>query len=372
MPPKQKQEPTPELEKITPPETLVFSLAPIADPRPRPRFNHSAFLQDGCLTVFGGVSEDGITHHKDVWRYSIAEKVWKMVDTSGTHHPGTSQSSATCVLGQGLFFGGWSGVRRNHTVSILTSPFLDPTPTWSELASSGGVQPPSVSFHASCGVGSKLFVIGGCGANGPTADIHTFDLDTKAWQVFPVPANSLKKRSSHSAASIGDKIFVFGGRNEDGKVISELQVMDVEHSVWITPKVEGLPPPPRQNHVAVVVETKMILLGGIGMNGTVVDDVCMLETAPNQNGSMTWLWPKVEGKGPGGRQGHTAVASGSYVFVFGGKSDDLSGVSNDLFVLDLTSMYPEDTGIESNSAPTGRNTQGGTTNPSVRPSPAPN
>jgi hypothetical protein len=100
------------------------------------------------------------------------------------------------------------------------------------------------------------------------------------------------------------------------------------------PKVSGRPPAARAGHTATLIGHKMFVLGG-GDHRRVFRDVHVLEL-----NSMVWSKPSVTGELPHACAAHTATAIGALVIVFGGASPQGS-MFNDMFVMDtgvLTQM----------------------------------
>ena len=115
-------------------------------------------------------------------------------------------------------------------------------------------------------------------------------------------------------------------------------------NVWRLVESGGAVPEPRKNHSAVLVYSKLVIFGGVGVgeDGAVrrFNDVWSLDTD-----TMTWTRLDVQGDIPCGRDGHTMSAIGTKLYMFGGwtgppGADGDAGESykNDLYVLDIKSL----------------------------------
>ena len=149
---------------------------------PRARYEHSSFLIEGKVCVWGGNN-----HGDSLKRYTLPSRiecfdpyleVWNQVNTAGTPHPGLYK--AACVsFGERMYvYGGCIGSRKY--VDILSCLDLNQL-TWSHISAGTAGGPMK---KESCGMvlfhGNKLAVIGGFGI--PTGRIQpgsTFIRNTK-------------------------------------------------------------------------------------------------------------------------------------------------------------------------------------------------
>lgn len=144
-------------------------------------------------------------------------------------------------------------------------------------------------------------------------------------------------RGGHSATLIGASILYFGGHYYGGKkqgyvYLNDTNVLDLNASRWIKPKIQGTPPAPRYSHTAILAGSRIIIFGGKGEKGTAFRDLHALDPV-----TMTW-YQGPEGAGaPVGRFGHSAnLVEGTKMFVFGGWNG--KEYFNDLYILNLEVM----------------------------------
>merc|ERR1712196_363007 len=104
------------------------------------------------------------------------------------------------------------------------------------------------------------------------------------------------------------RLLVFGGCALDKsgtmpRYNNDVRQLDTDHMVWSRPRVEGVPPTPRQGHTATLISSdKMVIFGGWGSGGCQTQDsvndpkafsIHVLDTT-----SMTWWCPRKTGKKP--------------------------------------------------------------------------
>ena len=84
-------------------------------------------------------------------------------------------------------------------------------------------------------------------------------------------------RSWHTATLFNDNMIVFGGKEETRKnIVGKLLVYNFNDNKWISPKVEGKRPEPRMGHSAWAFQNYIIFFGG--WSGTkVLKDLVILD-----------------------------------------------------------------------------------------------
>eukprot|EP00026_Physarum_polycephalum_P007434 Phypoly_transcript_07494.p1 GENE.Phypoly_transcript_07494~~Phypoly_transcript_07494.p1 ORF type:complete len:511 (-),score=89.38 Phypoly_transcript_07494:100-1416(-) len=96
---------------------------------------------------------------------------------------------------------------------------------------------------------------------------------------------------------------------------------------WSKTVTTGKPPSPRAGHTAVAVGNKMVVFGG-GDGNRYLNDIIVLDTE-----KMEWAQLTATGMAPSARSRHTATVIGKKIFVMGG--GDESMVYNDLHCLNM-------------------------------------
>jgi len=182
-------------------------------------------------------------------------------------------------------------------------------------------------------------------------EVWEYNIDTKIWRLIPkvagLGAAFPQPRWLHTAVVIDDKMVVFGGVNPDSVILNDVWVYDPDSHHWLQSKVEGVPILPREGHSAVAVGNSMVVFGGISYAYSPFNDVWTYLSASN-----TWVMNKPTGTKPAPRWMHSAVlhsAKGGarQMIVFGGITHQYVPL-NDIWILNIESMswsQPSMTGV---------------------------
>lgn len=233
--------------------------------------------------------------------------------------------------GQLLYiFGGYG---EDNTQTNKVHVYETTTRTWSEPDMQGTLPVPRDS-HSCTTVGDKLFVFGGTDGNIPLKDLHILDTSTNTWMTPYVRGDGPEAREGHSAALIGKRLFIFGGcgKSFDTPVeeyFDDLYILNTETMVWKRVATTGIPPAKRNSHTCVSWKNKIIVIGGEDTQNYYMSDVQMLDTD-----TLTWTKLVTNGELLPPRAGHTTIALGKNLFVFGGFTD-AEDLYDDLYMFDL-------------------------------------
>lgn len=233
--------------------------------------------------------------------------------------------------GQLLYiFGGYG---EDNTQTNKVHVYDTTTRTWSEPDIHGTLPVPRDS-HSCTTVGDKLFVFGGTDGNIPLKDLHILDTSTNTWMTPFVRGEGPEAREGHSAALIGKRLFIFGGcgKSFDTPVeeyFDDLYILNTETMVWKRVATTGIPPAKRNSHTCVSWKNKIIVIGGEDTQNYYMSDVQMLDTD-----TLTWTKLVTNGDLLPPRAGHTTIALGKNLFVFGGFTD-AEDLYDDLYMFDL-------------------------------------
>ncbi|KAL2321476.1 hypothetical protein Fmac_025855 [Flemingia macrophylla] len=152
-------------------------------------------------------------------------------------------------------------------------------------------------------------------------------------------------RFGHTCVEMGDFLVLFGGINDRGNRQNDAwlgQVMFNENNSvtfsWKMIDVGNVAPPPRGAHAACCIDEKrMIIHGGIGLNGLRLGDTWVLEVSYS---SCFGTWHEiVTHPSPPPRSGHTLTCVGrSRTILFGGRGLGYE-VLDDVWLLDTCQDY---------------------------------
>eukprot|EP00755_Sulcionema_specki_P032090 Sspe_Gene.97986::Locus_71471_Transcript_1_1_Confidence_1.000_Length_1427::g.97986::m.97986 len=194
-----------------------WEVVPVTGCWPAARFGHSGarIPSTGDMLIFGGVTE-GNVFLNDVWTFSLENRKWKCVETSGQAPCPRRRHTAT-VEGNTMYVFGGRGMENQHYNDLHA---LDLTTfAWKKLSFAHGPRPDSRMGHAAVVIDGVLVVYGGSSPQ-PCADTGYF-LHSDAF-ALPLHAPTLKwevlQRSlpafTMSAAFANKKtMYVYGGRD---------------------------------------------------------------------------------------------------------------------------------------------------------------
>ncbi|XP_076936454.1 uncharacterized protein LOC143603567 [Bidens hawaiensis] len=197
-----------------------------------------------------------------------------------------------------------------------------------------GALPVPRDSHSCTAIGDKLFVFGGTDGNVPLKDLHILETSTNTWMTPSVRGEGPEAREGHSAAAIGKRLFIFGGCGKSSDTLVEeyfddLYILNTETMVWKRVATMGIPPAKRNSHTCVSWSNKIIVIGGEDTQNYYLSDVQMLDTD-----TLTWTKLVTNGEPLPPRAGHTTIALGKNLFVFGGFTD-AEDLFDDLYMFDL-------------------------------------
>ncbi|GAB2225496.1 hypothetical protein Droror1_Dr00006290 [Drosera rotundifolia] len=198
--------------------------------------------------------------------------------------------------------------------------------------------------HSLCWVGRRLVLFGGGCEGGRhlddtwmtcvSGDISTVSKWHKSSSGFP------SGRFGHTCVVIGDCLIVFGGINDRGVRLNDTWIGHVVQKEASDPMVSWRPltvgcdlPPPRGAHAGCCINNeKMLIYGGIGLNGHRLGDTWMLDLSEDHRFGT---WHEVMAcPSPPARSGHTLTCiDETRAVLFGGRGL-VYEVMNDVWLFD--------------------------------------
>ncbi|XP_071696261.1 uncharacterized protein [Rutidosis leptorrhynchoides] len=297
---------------------------------PSERWGHSACFSNGFLYIFGGCC--GGSHFSDVLVLNLETMTWTNLATTG-FGPGPRDShSAVIVSRMMIVFGGTNGTKKVNDVHILDLS----TREWTRPNCKGVAPMPRESHTATMVGNDRMVIFGGSGEGDANYlnDLHILDLNTMRWS-SPEPNGDLPvPRDSHIAVTIDNKILVYGGDCGD-RYRGDVDVFNVDTLTWSRFVVHGPSPGVRAGHAAVTIGTKVYMIGGVG-DKQYYNDVWVLDTI-----SCFWTQLEVLGQQPQGRFSHTAIVADCYIAIYGGCGEDEKPL-NEILILQLGSDHQKD------------------------------
>ncbi|KAL9148457.1 hypothetical protein ABFS82_12G042500 [Erythranthe guttata] len=202
---------------------------------------------------------------------------------------------------------------------------------WSEPMVKGTPPTPRDS-HSCTTVGDNLFVFGGTDGRKPLNDLHILDTSSNTWILPSVRGDGPEPREGHSAALIGKRLFIFGGcgKSDNSEIYyDDLYILNTETFSWKRVVPSGTPPSKRDSHSCSSWKNKIIVIGGEDSCDYYLSDVYILDAD-----TLVWCKLNTTGQLMPPRGGHTTIAFGNKLFVFGGFSDEQS-LYDDVYMLDI-------------------------------------
>ncbi|KAK9139174.1 hypothetical protein Scep_008855 [Stephania cephalantha] len=295
---------------------------------PSERWGHSACSSNGLVYVFGGCC--GGLHFGEVLTLDLGKMSWSKLAATG-EQPGARDSHSSVLVGQKMIvFGGTNGSKKVNDLHILDLR----TKEWSSPSCKGTPPSPRESHSATLVGEDKLVIFGGSGEGEANYlnDLHVLNLRTLEWDSPMVKGDIPAPRDSHIAVAIDNKLLVYGGDRGD-RYHGEVDVLDMETLTWSRLVIQGSSPGVRAGHAAVNIGGKVYIIGGVGEK-QYFNDVWILDTI-----TCSWTQLDIRGQQPQGRFSHTAVVTDSDIAIYGGCGEDERPL-NELLILQLGAEHP--------------------------------
>ncbi|GAV00708.1 hypothetical protein RvY_11518-2 [Ramazzottius varieornatus] len=130
--------------------------------------------------------------------------------------------------------------------------------------------------HAAVAIEDKIFCFGGyCSGEdyeeSRAMEVYVLDVDSLRWKMLPAPLDFTSDicrsdvpyhRYGHSAAAWKHYAYIWGGRNDLAGACNTLYCFDTEKTTWARPKMHGRCPDKRDGHSAAILEDTMYIFGG--------------------------------------------------------------------------------------------------------------
>ncbi|KAJ6874380.1 hypothetical protein NC652_034148 [Populus alba x Populus x berolinensis] len=137
--------------------------------------------------------------------------------------------------------------------------------------------------------GRFLYVFGGYGKdNCQTNQVHVFDTVNQTWCQPVLNGTPPVPRDSHTCTTVGDNLYVFGASH-----------------TWITPNVRGDGPEAREGHGAALVGKRLFIYGGCGKSSVNYNEVYYEDLYILNTETFVWKQAITTGTPPSARDSHT-------------------------------------------------------------------
>ena len=207
--------------------------------------------------------------------------------------------------------------------------------------------------------GNEIIISGDITINMKTLTIWSLNLEKLEWKKININGYSYN-RYGHTGIYYQNKIYFFGGKikYQKNSMTCGLEVFNFQDGQFTAPSAGKLIPEPRRNHIAELLGNQIFIFGGITNTNEVLNDCFLLNINP-----LKWYTCIINKYTPGPHlYGHTScVVIPTYIlknhkfsiysypniepgkanslikekgiYVFGGKSKEEGGISNQLWIL---------------------------------------
>ena len=319
---------------------LFWSVRSTAGDKPEAREAATMCWLGRKVYLFGGLS---MVKRNDVRCLNTDTWSWSMV--SAQYIPkGRIGHTMVGFRNTLVVYGGWSHysqrLRMRRCYKKVFVLHIDGEVRWQRYRGVGQA-PKARRYHCAAALGTTMVLFGGIDMRSKVLhSLVTFDMDTQTWQKLrmdkhpgPVSNSSLtavfhstlldrwdfslfsmpKLKIEQVMANSG--FYLFGGLNKGARPTNLLWLLELTETgmQWRLLETKGVPPSPRSDHSAVLLNTFLFIYGG---KTEVIDSPGALSMLRIDN--LTWERIMVSGSVPPPRWSHCAVGYGSKMIVWGG------------------------------------------------------
>ncbi|TMW64004.1 hypothetical protein Poli38472_014709 [Pythium oligandrum] len=295
-----------------------------------PRTGHTVACYDGRVYVFGGT--DRRRRQQDLFQFDIATSSWSQVQTRGALPPRRSGALGVVHDDKMFIFGGYDGRDGNYFNDLYFFNFA--SLRWDEMPSSVAERPEARTDHIMVLHSSSIYIFGGYNGSSRFNDLWEYSLEKRKWSQVDAAGQVPSRRFGHSAVVHEGKnrLIVFGGW--DGRdTLNDLFEYNFDTKEWKRLTTIGTSPPHRYRHTAVIYGDSMFVFGGVDKTHSRFNDLQRLDLTTN-----TWSEVCTTGSIPSSRTFHRAVVVSSKMYLLGGY--DGTDRLQDLYAVDVGPLSP--------------------------------
>ena len=307
------------------------------------RSKHTMVAWDDRVYVFGG--DNGKKMLNDFLVSHVRDSSWARVVYTG-QPPAPRYHHSAVVFNNSMFiFGGYTGdINSNsnlrnkndlHEYCFTTSQWVD----WSDKIK--GVLPPARSAHGAAVYNNKLWIFAGYDGNTRLNDMWAIDLTSPnpQWEQINQSGDSPPTCCNFPVAVVDDSMYVFSGQS-GAKITNNLYEFKFLQRCWVriptehSLRTDASPPQRRYGHSMVAFGQRLYVFGGAA-DGILDNEVHCFDVS-----SQSWsvIQPASGSQIPSGRVFHTAAVCGDSMYVFGGTVDSLANRSGELYRFKFSSF----------------------------------
>lgn len=277
---------------------------------PSPRGGHSSVLIGRLIYVFGGCNATQYCFN-DLHTYNTKTKVWDRLNSTGTLPTARGDHTSVLLGTKMLVFGGsFRGMEFNDLYEYNAV-----TDHWVNLLPDSDKPQGRSSAAGALDADGNFFIVGGYSSLGYLNDVWVYSKPSNKWTKFQTSGEAPTSRELHSFTIEGKIGYLYGGFHAGG-VSSELYILDIELMTWQKARDDGYLPEAREGHIALASSDFLFIQGGCNFaHSLCYDDLYVLDL-------ITLWWVKLETRSftalPPEKERAGGVMLGSEIIIFAG------------------------------------------------------
>lgn len=270
-----------------------------------PRMGHSGCLHNNKIWIFGGRTDQHIPFSReDILSYNIKTNEIKNETCHNKTLSVWRKYHTANVIGNSMVVIG--GISDNEEFVTEVNVLDFNTLRWSYLSMEKGYNIPPVAYHSSCiiipfeklyhnqmGVYRSpdnqrvtipkikfegLYYFGGKNKMGDSNELRVIRVGKRMPDLITLKCHGMPPTPRHSSSITFHESFelliIYGGKNDNNtpSVFDNAYVMNLYELAWIKVTLFGLPPQPRAEHCACIIDKALVIFGGSNNEGYLSSD----------------------------------------------------------------------------------------------------
>ena len=135
-----------------------------------------------------------------------------------------------------------------------------------------------------CRQENDIIITGGIGTNMKILSFWKFNIPLLEWKKIN-PEHIIENRYGHTGLSLNNKLYIFGGKTKYSNIsyMNGLDIFSLTEKKILPSTICGEKPENRKSHIAILIGPQMLIHGGISDEGRVFDDTCLFNIH-----TLTW------------------------------------------------------------------------------------
>ncbi|KAL1138043.1 hypothetical protein AAG570_009738 [Ranatra chinensis] len=225
---------------------------------PSSRSKHSVTLLGGHLYLLAG--RNGNIPLKDLWRYSLSNGVWELLEPTGERPPCLQEHTAVAYKDCIYVFGGELGFSAGNEAPLWVYNVTNNS--WRKVRGcKGATVPKGRRGHTAVVHRAAMLIYGGYrDLRGSSNELWAFHFDTESWHLISAGRNCPPARHKHGMVLHDDSIWIYGGMT-DLLERSDFWRFDTVCKMW-NPVKTKINPGALHSHATCKLPSSMLVFGG--------------------------------------------------------------------------------------------------------------